>query len=130
MKPFANLTVLIAEDEVLLRGILKDEFQYFGANVLEAPNGRVAFELFSKSQVDVVISDVRMPGGDGIELIEKIRAKGKMPIFFFSTAFADISDESAAKMGAAGLFAKPYDLKTLMDAVANVIAARRKSSVA
>ncbi len=129
MKPFANLTILIAEYEVLLRGILKDEFQYFGASVLEAPNGRVAFELFKKSNVDVVISDVRMPGGDGLELIEKIRTAGKkMPIFFFSTAFADISEESAAKMGAAGLFSKPYDLKTLIDAVKTAVDSVKKSA--
>jgi CheY-like chemotaxis protein len=117
LKPFEGVTIIIAEDEELLREILRDEFEYYGAKVIDCANGKIAMQQHQLHNADIIISDVRMPQGDGLELLEKLKVMGKLPIFYFSTAYTDISEEEARQRGARGLFSKPYELKLLMDAL-------------
>lgn len=103
-------TVLIVDDEPDLREIMIFEFESHGCQIIEAENGKIAFDLFLKNDVDLVISDVRMPGGDGIELLEKIRGKDKKkPVIILVSGFADVSREEAIKKGANSLEMKPID---------------------
>ena len=65
-----NVSILLVDDEVDLREIISEEFTSAGALVTCAENGRKAFEVLQKNKFDIVFSDVRMTGGDGIELIQ------------------------------------------------------------
>lgn len=69
-----NKTVLITDDDKLTREGLATMLRSRGHNVIEAEDGQQAFELLStETKPDLVISDVRMPNMDGIELVAKIR---------------------------------------------------------
>ncbi len=113
-----DYTILIVDDEVDLREILSYQFKKKGYNVLEAANGVDAFELVNTNRVDLIISDIQMPGGNGADLLMKVREKSKLlPVVLFITGFSDFSVEEAYKRGAAAVFAKPFNQNELFEAV-------------
>ncbi len=77
MKELANVlkefTVLISEDDDEVRKRLKNTLGFYFKNVYEAHNGNLAYELFLSKKPDLLISDIEMCDGDGIELVKKIR---------------------------------------------------------
>jgi CheY-like chemotaxis protein len=110
-----NHTLLIVDDEVDLREILAFQFKKDGFNVLEASNGKEAFELVKSNKIDLVITDIQMPGGNGVELLDNIKQhNSEVPVVLFITGFTDISVEDAFHKGAEAVFAKPFDRKVLL----------------
>ncbi|MCB0393869.1 MAG: response regulator [Bdellovibrionales bacterium] len=121
----ANLkgkTVLVVDDEPDLRELMVSEFEFFEANVLEAQNGEEAFEIVKNEKVDVVVSDILMPGGSGLDLLDKLKSQlGTFPPVFFITGFAEISAEDAIKRGAKNVFSKPFNWDEMIAEVAKSI---------
>ncbi len=68
-----NLTILYAEDEDGIRKNVTESLRYYAKRVIEATNGKEAYELYEKHSPDIVYTDVMMPVMDGMELVEKIR---------------------------------------------------------
>ena len=66
-------TVLISEDDDKVRKRLKNTLSFYFKNVYEANNGTIAYKLFISKKPDLLISDIKMCDGDGIELVKKIR---------------------------------------------------------
>ncbi len=122
MRQISDVTVLIVDDETALRKALVFDFNRLGFKVLDAGSGKEAFELVQNNAVDVVITDVRMPGGDGVELLDRIKARDPcLPVVMFVTGYADISLEDAYDKGADAVFPKPFDRKRLHAAVMKAI---------
>jgi CheY-like chemotaxis protein len=112
-------TILIADDEPCLLELLVEQFELLGATVLSAENGRIAFELFESNSVDLVLSDVMMPGGNGIDFLNRVRddKKSRVP-FFFMTAFIHNPNAVDPRFkGADEVFAKPFKLDHLKSAI-------------
>ena len=111
-------TLLIVDDEADLREVLAYQFKKDGFKVLEASNGKEAFDIVQTKKVDLVISDIQMPGGNGVELLDNVRQHHhEIPIVLFITGFTDISLEDAFNKGAEAVFAKPFDRKALLHTV-------------
>jgi CheY-like chemotaxis protein len=107
-------TLLIADDETDLRNALVFDFKRKGYNVLSADNGKDAFQLVLSAKVDIVISDIRMPGGDGVELLKRLKENHpRLPVVIFVTGHADIGPDEAYERGAEAIFSKPFDRKAL-----------------
>lgn len=120
MKLFSEKVILIVEDEEMLRGALKDILESKGATVLEAENGKSAFEVLKVNQVDLMISDVRMPGGDGLSLVRQIHSElNYQPKMFLCTGFSDVTKEEAKKFGVIDIFPKPFSVKVLIQKLAD-----------
>lgn len=118
MSPERKLRVLVADDEEILREVLAFEFRRRGHEVVEAANGHEAFELISANPVDVVVTDVRMPDGDGVELLQRIKAHDiRLPVVIFITALTDLTHADAYDMGVEAIFSKPFDRKALLAVV-------------
>ena len=127
MTDLKDITLLIVDDEESLRDAMVYDFKRRGFNVLDASNGTQAFEIVKKTKVDIVLTDVRMPGGDGVELLDHIKAYNpELPVVMFITGFADITLEEAYDKGVDAVFAKPFDRKALLTAVMNAIERSRK----
>lgn len=121
MRNTAEITILVVDDETILRATIARDFLRKGYKVLEAPDGKEAFRLVEANHIDVVLTDVRMPNGDGVELLERIKAKNRLlPVVMFITGFADISLADAYDKGVDVVFAKPFDRKALAEAVTRV----------
>lgn len=127
-----NLRMLIVEDEDVLRDAIQALFQKKGCHVFSAENGRKAFAVVEKEKIDFVVSDVRMPDGDGLELLSKLRERNPdLPLVLLATGFADLTEEEAIKRGAVALIHKPFRGAKLVQQVESFLIAhsfRLKSS--
>ena len=126
-KVLAGFKILIVDDEEDLREILCEDFALLGATVFTAPNGREAYDIALRESPHVVLSDVRMPGGDGVELLKKIREVNGAtpPHIFLLTGFADIDPAQAKALGGQGLVSKPFNLKALREKVVAALTGER-----
>ena len=102
--------ILIVDDEEdileLLSVILHDE----GLRVLAASNGVEALGILAEEKIDLVISDVRMPQMNGIELLTELKNKGPHPPVVFISGYSDISEEEAYALGVARFIFKPFEV--------------------
>ena len=106
--------ILVVDDEDGLRELLRLDLEDEGFDVIEANSGDSAFELLQTTSVDLVISDIRMPKGNGIELVRKIKARdAKVPTIILLTGFADLAIDEAYNLGVAGIMSKPWDAAAL-----------------
>ena len=98
-----------------------------GYNVSTALNGVRALTLIQKSDFDLIMSDIKMPGMDGIETVKKIREylaqNNKKPIpEIFITAYAkEEIYQRAIELNASGYIEKPFDIKTLLQTTKKAI---------
>lgn len=118
--------VLIVDDEPAVLHMLRRMFQAKNYQVVEALAAEDAVGQFHKQAVDVVVTDLKMPGHDGLWLAETIQAKDPdMPILLL-TAYADIgSAQQAISMGLYGYFTKPIDVHQILKGVENALEQRR-----
>jgi CheY-like chemotaxis protein len=124
--------VLVAEDDPEMRRLVVEALREDGHDVEEASDGgrlliRIA-ELFqvdpSLASIDVIVSDVRMPAYNGLELSERLaEARWRVP-FVLMTAFGDEDTRRRAEHIGATLFDKPLSLTDLREAVKRVATRR------
>jgi CheY-like chemotaxis protein len=120
-----DATILLVDDEPDWREIMADWFEREGSRVLTAEDGADALKVMRTDQVDVVVSDVRMPVMDGITLLKSIKAgEAYKPVVMFVSGFSDIAPEEAYDLGVEAMMAKPVERKHLIAAVTRVLAAR------
>src|ERR671921_2098129 len=108
----ANL--LIVDDEPGMRQLLSHVFGRAGHAVRSAENGAKALELLRAEPADLVVSDVKMPDMDGIELLRRLRETQPDAAVVLMTAFATVDTaREAFKLGADDFIQKPFDVDEL-----------------
>ncbi|MFY7992512.1 MAG: response regulator [Bacteriovoracaceae bacterium] len=108
--------ILVVDDEFDLREIMASEFDFLGAKVFQAENVNAAIKILESNSIDLVISDIRMPGATGIDLLNAIKIKNiVVPPIVLITGFADITLEDAFNRGAEALINKPFKLDDLIE---------------
>lgn len=106
--------ILIVDDEQSYRQLLSLVFESDGHSLRTARNGREALELLKTEPADVVISDVRMPDMDGIDLLRAVRETLPDIGVVLMTAFASVDTaRDAFKLGADDFIQKPFDVEEL-----------------
>ena len=117
-----KISILVVEDETEFRQDICDVLRDVGYHVYEAGNGKEGLEAYSEYTPDVIITDIFMPGVDGIELISKIRMIDvDIPIIAVSAAWEYL--DVANLFGANKTFFKPLQTDLLLDAVQTLLAA-------
>jgi two-component system, NtrC family, response regulator len=110
-----KLNIVILDDEDILRITLADDLVDDGFNVSNFGNPINALKFIDKNEVDVVITDMKMPEMNGIEVLEKIIALNKGIEVIVMTAYGTIdSAVNAMKLGAYDYITKPFDLDNLL----------------
>ncbi|KAA8920093.1 response regulator transcription factor [Xanthomonas sacchari] len=118
------LRIALADDQVLVRAGLRALLQTQGIVVAcEADDGQALLDVVAATPVDVVLSDIRMPGMDGIQALQQLRARGDRTPVLLLTTF----DESdlllrATAAGAQGFLLKDAAPEDLREAIARVAA--------
>jgi two-component system response regulator PilR (NtrC family) len=103
-------TLLIAEDEQVLRESLAELFRSEGYEVLEAAHGKAAYAILLERQVDVLLTDIRMPEMDGIALLAHAQKVAPETPVIVLTAYGTVESAVAAmRSGAADYLLKPVD---------------------
>ena len=106
--------LLIVDDEQSYRQLLTLVFQGDGHNIRTAANGREAVKLLQEEPANLIISDVKMPDMDGIEMLRAVREFLPDTAVVLMTAFASVETaREAFKLGADDFIQKPFDVEEL-----------------
>ncbi|NLM16382.1 MAG: response regulator [Candidatus Riflebacteria bacterium] len=103
-------TILVAEDSLMLRKVACYPLEKAGYKVIEANNGIEAIENMSKTDVDMIITDLNMPGMDGFELITYVKDNEKfkhIPIIILTTEGKKEMVMKGLTLGASSFLQKP-----------------------
>ena len=118
-------TVMIVDDEELIRSMIQKSLLRIGYKVLEAENGKKAMKLVTEENIDLIIADLVMPEKGGLELImelnnnypdiKKIAISGKLPIE--NESIHGLTEE----FGVEAVFSKPLEIFDLLKVVKSLI---------
>jgi DNA-binding NarL/FixJ family response regulator len=117
-----SLRIALADDQALVREGLKALLQRLGVEVLvEAEDGATLLSGLEGTTVDVIVSDIRMPGMDGIEMVRELRRRGRTtPVILLTTFDDDGAMLAAVDAGAQGFLMKGASAADLRDAIERV----------
>src|SRR3989449_7585030 len=126
---FQKPKILLIEDDASVAGGLKKELQVEGYEVAVAERGDKGLAQAKAQPFDVVITDLKMPGMSGLELVEQLHAtKPKLPIILVTAFGTTETAIEATKLGAYDYLLKPFDMAELLDLVAKSVACNRLMS--
>jgi DNA-binding NtrC family response regulator len=114
--------ILVVEDEELMRSILRQLLENEGYHVLTASSAETALEIFPTVEVDVTLTDIKMSGMDGLELLSQIRAIDEEAIVIVMTAYSSVDSAIAAlRRGVYDYITKPFVNEDLLKTVRNAL---------
>ena len=118
--------ILLIEDDPGIVAALEKELQAEGYQVAAATRGDDGLALACEHPCDVVLTDLKMPGLSGLELVERLRAaKPKLPVIMMTAFGTTETAIEATKLGAYDYLLKPFDMGELLDLVAKALASSR-----
>jgi len=107
--------ILVAEDEEITLNNIVETLQEEGYKIASSKNGADALQIAEKDNFDVLITDIKMPGLSGIELLDKVKERRPEMEVIIITGFGSISSAvEAMKKGAADYITKPFNLEELL----------------
>ncbi len=112
--------VLVVDDEDLIRQIISMILKSAGYKVIEAVNGLDALSKMTDRKFGLVITDIRMPGMDGIEFIKQLRSESEhrlVPIIMLTSGFSDFKKKEAEMAGVNDWIKKPFIRQQLLQSV-------------
>ncbi|MDK1373773.1 MULTISPECIES: response regulator [unclassified Sinorhizobium] len=110
-----SCTIAVIDDDDALRESMKDMLESLGYEAVAFPSASEFLESYSQCAIHCIISDVKMPGIDGLQLLEILNGKGVRTPLIFMTAFRDQRLTTAARQGGArGVLSKPIDSDQLV----------------
>ena len=120
------MNILIVEDEKAIRESIQIVLSREGFSVESTENGQIALEKISEGLFDLVISDIRLPGLDGIELLRQTRLRSPETLFILITAFPTLDTAiQALREGAVDYIRKPLELRGLIAKVEHLMRYRK-----
>src|SRR5580692_8217737 len=108
------MRILVVDDEPQITRVLRTSLQSNGHEVTVAQDGADALAKFMKAEPELVITDLAMPGMDGIELTREIRERSQVPIIVLSVRGNDDSKVAALDEGADDYVTKPFSIQELL----------------
>jgi len=119
-------TILVVDDEKLVRWSLRQKYEEWGFTVLEAENGAAGLRLAQSGSPDLILLDVRLPDCSGLELLERLKETGNARAVIMITADPQLDDVKAAiKLGAFDFIGKPIDFDELHVTTQNALETTR-----
>jgi DNA-binding NtrC family response regulator len=114
--------ILIVEDDDIFLRPLQRSLEVAGYDVLVAPSGEDAIDLLKRADADLVLTDKRLPGMDGVELVRRVKAEHPDLALIVMTAYGTIeSAVESVRLGAADYLVKPFEVSELLIVVRNAI---------
>jgi two-component system, OmpR family, response regulator ChvI len=118
-------TIAVVDDDADILTLVKEVLAEEGHDVLLYDNGRTALDAFEVNSPDLIISDIRMPHMDGVELLRRVRQKSAVPIIFLTGRLNEVDELLGLRVGADDYIRKPFSPRILVERVRTVL---RRSS--
>jgi DNA-binding NtrC family response regulator len=123
--PLPAVTILVADDNDDVRDFLRDTLAPFAGRVLTAADGLEALKAFEQHAPDLIVTDLKMPGMDGLALIDRVLTRSPRTPIIMITGEGDVQTAvEAMKRGVTDYLPKPVDAATLEDRVRTIIETR------
>jgi two-component system KDP operon response regulator KdpE len=121
LKENFNMTgkVLIIDDEADIRFLLRRALTSRNYSVLEAQDLKQGFELYNKTEPDIIILDVNLPDGNGVYYARKFKNDKNM-VIFISANNDKLADGGFKDVGASGFLRKPFIIEQLLEVINNI----------
>jgi len=121
-KPDGRLRVLVVDDEASIRDLLSKTLALADYDVDVAPDGQVALERMRLCSYDLLITDLKMPGMDGLTVIhEARRLHASLPVIIITGFSTEASAIEAANLGVSGYLQKPFKMSKMLLLAATAI---------
>jgi CheY-like chemotaxis protein len=111
-----NEKILVVDDDPILRKAIAYELSTLGYQVVEADSGSKAFDLICENRIDLVLTDVHMPNGGGLELLERTKARDSTTPVLLMSGFHDARGEKVLQ--------KPFSRAQLIQIVEEALRPR------
>ncbi len=126
----ADINILVVDDEEVVLSLVRDALEDDGFTVFTAADGFEALKCIEEGRLDLVITDIRMPGIDGMELVRRIRDIAPEIEVIFTTGYANLnSAKEALRQGASDYILKPFELKEIRGAVNKAVEKIKREAV-
>ena len=120
-------TVLVADDEALARQSIAEVLREEGYQVYEAANGQEALDVLEEIEVDVILSDLKMPGVDGLGVLQAVRDRYPQTMVLLMTAYASVETVvEALRLGAQDYLLKPLLIDDVLHRVRRLLEHKRQ----
>lgn len=112
-----GMRILIADDEEMIREVISELLTPRGCVVTEAASGNDAFRILQNHEFDVLLTDVRMPDGDGLDLIQRIYDELPQcrPDIIVCSGFSDVTTEMVRDLRITRILQKPFTMDELVE---------------
>jgi two-component system chemotaxis response regulator CheY len=120
-------TILVVDDSVTMRALVRSALEDDQHQVVEAADAQAALTALDAAPADLVITDVNMPGMDGLALVRVLRSRPRerlVPILVLTTEGGEPMKQRGREAGATGWIVKPFNPEGLRDVVRRVLRAR------
>ncbi len=119
----SQTNILVVDDDVSLLDLLVDTLTTIGYRAVGAPGGAEALEKLRTERFDLVISDIKMPGMDGIALLGEIRRRySELPVLFITGV---ATDDIVGRASPDGFLAKPFRISHIEELIENTLADKK-----
>jgi DNA-binding response OmpR family regulator len=119
--PAAHRTVLVVDDEPMLRNLLCRLLRMEGYEVVEAADGQAALEIVAREKPDLILLDVMMPARDGLDVLGDLRRTSDVPVILVSALAEEADRVLGLKMGADDYVTKPFSAAELSARIESVL---------
>jgi two-component system response regulator PilR (NtrC family) len=121
-------TIVIADDEALARQSVAEFLREEGYQVYEAADGHAALQLLEQIDADLILSDLRMPGADGLAVLQQVRERYPQTMVVLMTAYASVETVvEALRLGAQDYLLKPLLFDDLLHKVRRLLEHKRQA---
>lgn len=114
--------ILVVDDELLIRDLLYDFFSSRNYDIILAESGSKALEILEIEDIDLILTDLKMPDMDGLELIRRAKTKKDGPPAIIMTGFPSIESAiEALRLRVADYIIKPFNINRLFESIEAVL---------
>jgi len=114
-------TILVVDDDALLRRSLAFHLEQAGYQVHTAANAEDALQLVQRRAVDLALLDIGLPGKDGLDALHELKARYELPVIFLTARRRELDEVVGLESGADDYITKPFDVDVLLAHVRAVL---------
>ena len=121
------ISVLLVDDDIHIRQLLKDYLSDFGMSVVAVADGKLMAEALGSGSFDLLILDLMLPGEDGLSLCKELRSKSDIPILMLTARGETMDRIVGLEVGADDYIVKPFEPRELVARIQTILRRARGS---